>query len=160
MAKVSETGQAVLVANFQELIQHCQNFGGQYNPSVADLQIGNLQVFYANTAQQLTDLHTANAEHRVGVAERMEVYKPLSKLGTRLRNAVKIHDLLPSVKEQIVAFTGKMQGAKKKKTTAAPTTDTNIDANLTPANGGRWRLLRQMAALQRLRWLVRFRLRK
>lgn len=123
MAKISETGYAVSIANFKELVQHCQSFGNNYNPSVPELQLTNLQNYAATAESQLTTANTANASYKDNIAQRAVLYKHLDALATRLRNAIQIYNVLPQVQQQIINFTKKIQGTSTRKKTNTPSLD-------------------------------------
>lgn len=125
MTKNTETGYAVSIANFNELVQHCQSFGTSYNPAIAELRLADLQRYASNAEAQLTTVHAANAAHKDNIAQRAALYKDLNALTTRLRNAVQVYDILPQIQQQVVTFTKKLQGisSRKKATAESPDPD-------------------------------------
>ncbi len=51
MASTSETGHAINVANFEDLISYCIGYGGSYNPVKLALQIVAARASHNGTRQ-------------------------------------------------------------------------------------------------------------
>lgn len=130
MTKNTETGYAVSIANFNELVQYCQSLGASYNPAIAELKLAALQQYASDAEAQLTTVHSASAAYKDNIAQRAELYKDLNALTTRVRNAVQIYDILPQIQQQVVTFTKKLQGisSRKKATAESPDPDATTAA--------------------------------
>lgn len=86
MATVSETGHAVNISNFKQMIDGCAVFGVTYNPSNTDLTIVNMTTKWttADTAHQTLTTAVQNSKNPIN--EREILFEPLDKLVTRTLN--------------------------------------------------------------------------
>jgi len=93
MASTSETGHAKNLANLDALITNVSNFGAIYNPSKAAIKVTALQSYATSCRTSLTGVNTAIAAYGNAVAAREIAYNPVSKLVTRIINALKATDV-------------------------------------------------------------------
>jgi hypothetical protein len=112
MTSTSETGHARNVANFDQLITTVIAFGMQYKPSRPELQIPALQTLATSARTSLNKVDTALPAYKNAVAAREVKFSPLSKLTTRLLNAVKSTSTTGAVDDNVQALVHKIQGAK------------------------------------------------
>lgn len=97
MSTVYETGHAKNAANFQVLIANLVNYGASYNPSKTALQLPNLMALSAAANTAIANLNSLMPNYSIAVAQREEAFAPLSKLSTKLFNALKATDAIEHV---------------------------------------------------------------
>jgi len=112
MASTTETGHAKNFANFQQLHTVCISFGTVYNPSKAALKTAS-QITLIASAQNVTDnLNQKQAQYTDFVNQREQLFKPLSKLITRILNSLKSSDVSDLKIEDIKTITRKLTGQR------------------------------------------------
>jgi hypothetical protein len=99
MANQSETGHAKNVANFETLISVVNGFGAAYNPSKSAIKTTALTSLSTSAKTVMNQVNTAEGQYKIAVANRDVAFEPLSKLATRIINALRASD----VSEQIIA---------------------------------------------------------
>jgi hypothetical protein len=112
MASTSETGHAKNVANFDELISFIKGYGTDYNPSKASIKLTALQTLSINAKNAIDGLNAALPAYTNAVAAREAAFAPLSKLITRVVNALKATDTTYPVVESAKTFARKIQGTR------------------------------------------------
>lgn len=128
MASTSETGHAMNVANFQDLIEFVTGYGVSYNPSKNSLKLPQLIAQKATAEASLADVLNKSTAYNNKVNERSNAFSGLKTLSTRLVNALKTTDATPETIENAKSYNRKMQG---KKTSSAPK---EIDPNAVVPN--------------------------
>lgn len=99
MASISETGHAKNVANFETLISYITAYGTTYNPSRVTIKIPALQTILSNAKASLNAVNAAQPIFSNAVAAQEITFKPLSKLITRVSNALKATDASAQVND-------------------------------------------------------------
>ena len=123
MASTSETGHAINVANFEELISYCIGYGGSYNPVKLALQIVAMQGL-RTTAQGNIQNVNAFAVALINVINaRQLAFEPLKALATRIVNALDATNATNELVKDAKTINRKIQGERKTKATN-PTTPT------------------------------------
>ena len=112
MASTSETGHAKNVANFDELISFATGYGTAYNPSKASIKIPALQALSASAKNAINAVNSAEPAYRNAVSAREAAFVPLSKLVTRLMNALKATDTTVEVDDSAKTLVRKLQGVR------------------------------------------------
>ncbi len=120
MAPTSETGHAKNVANFDELISFVTAYGTVYNPSKASIKLAALQTLSTSARNVINAVNTAQPPYSNAVAAREAAFAPLSKLVTRVMNALRATDTTAQVDDNAKTLVRKIQGtrATPKKTEA------------------------------------------
>ena len=126
MASTSETGHAINVANFEDLISYCIGYGGSYNPVKLALQIVAMQGL-RTTAQGNIQNVNAFAVALINVINaRQLAFDPLKALATRIVNALDATNATDELVKDAKTINRKIQGARKTTaTTPNPTDPTN-----------------------------------
>ncbi|MBS1634599.1 MAG: hypothetical protein JST26_01665 [Bacteroidetes bacterium] len=125
MASTSETGHAINVANFEDLISFCQGFGTAYNPSKASLKIAQLQALLASVKSSMLTVTNSAVAYNGAVSARMQAFEDLRKLTPRLVNALLITDAPPQLIKEAKATKAKILGYRlNKPAVSAKTTRT------------------------------------
>ncbi len=123
MASTSETGHAINVANFEELISYCIGYGGSYNPVKLALQIVAMQGL-RTTAQGNIQTVNAFAVALINVINARQIaFEPLKALATRIVNALDATNATNELVKDAKTINRKIQGERKTKATN-PTTPT------------------------------------
>jgi hypothetical protein len=112
MSSKSETGHSKNVANFEQLIAYVTSYGTTYNPSKASIKLAGLQTLLTNSKNSLSAVYVAQANYSNAVAARDAAFKPLSKLSTRILNAIKATDTTSQVDDNAVTLVRKIQGKR------------------------------------------------
>ncbi len=112
MANQSETGHAKNVANFGTLISVVNGFGAAYNPSKQSITTVELAAKKASADQVMSVLNAALAQSGIATAAREVAFEPLSKLATRILNALKASDTSPQIDDAAQSLVRKIQGKR------------------------------------------------
>ena len=130
MKSVSETGHAKNVANFGEMLSFISGLGTAYKPSWLPISEASLQTMFSDSESCLKKFHIAKSEYKKAIGDRELAFEPLSKLFTRIVNAVNACHADPVTRENVRAIVSVLQGRNKNKSkdnlpTATQTDDTN-----------------------------------
>jgi hypothetical protein len=112
MASTSETGHAKNVANFEDLISFCTGYGATYNPSKASIKLPALNTLFTSAKNSLTAINTALPPSTNAINAREIVFKPLSKLITRVVNSVDASSVPKQVVADVKTIARKLQGKR------------------------------------------------
>ncbi|MEK7263253.1 MAG: hypothetical protein AAB071_01935 [Bacteroidota bacterium] len=89
MSTASETGHAINVANFESLITYCTAYGPIYNPSKNTIKLASLNALLTSAKTALTAHNTVfTQQYENAINARELIFEPLSKLTTRIINAL------------------------------------------------------------------------
>lgn len=123
MASKSETGHAKNAANFELLLTYVSSLGTAYNPARAALKLPAMQTQLTSAKNSISAINAAYPAYANATAAREAAFAPLSKLVTRVGNALKATDASDQVIENAYSFVRKLQGrrASVKKTNGAAT---------------------------------------
>ena len=120
MASTSETGHAKNVTNFNELISFVTGYGTNYNPTKSSIKLTALQALLAEAESSINAVNTALPAYSNTVSAREAAFEPLSKLTTRIMNAVKATDTTTQVDESARTLVRKIQGKRATPKTPEP----------------------------------------
>jgi hypothetical protein len=123
MPSTSETGHAKNVANFEDLISFCNGYGGTYNPSKAAFTIAALQTQFTNAQNAINAVKTAQTAFNNATNNRIEAFKPLKSLATKIINALDATDAAAQTVKDAKTINRKIQGQRA--STPPPTTTTD-----------------------------------
>ena len=112
MASTYETGCIQNVANLETLISYITAYGSAYNPSKTSLTIPELQKILSEAKVSLINVNLALSAHTNAAAARESAFEPLSKLITRVNNALKATDTTTQVDDSAKTIVRKLQGAR------------------------------------------------
>lgn len=122
MSSTSETGHAKTVSNFGTMIMILQAFGTVYNPSKKTLTIESLQLKHKDAEDSVSNLNKVLPAYKKAISQRVEAFDPLSKLMTKVKNAVLLTDASQNMIDNVISVIGKITGtSKSSKKTAQPT---------------------------------------
>lgn len=114
MVSTNETGHQKNVANFDALIAFATGYGASYNPSKAALAIDALKALSDQAKDAINTVSTAEPAYKNAVAAREAAFAPLSKLTTRIINALKATDAAKQVVDDAKSVARKIQGTRAK----------------------------------------------
>ena len=129
MASTSESGHAKNVANFEDLISFCTGYGTTYNPSKNAIKLTQLNTLLTSAKSSLNTVNTSLNPFNNAVNAREIAFAPLSKLVTRVINALDATDATPQVVKDSKTIARKLQGRR-----ATAKIATITDNPLTPEN--------------------------
>ena len=112
MTSNSETGHAKNVANFDQLISFVAGYGATYNPSKAGIKLTALQTIATNAKTAIGAVNATIPAYSNAVSAREVAFKPISKLATRVGNAIKATDTTDQVDESAKTIIRKLQGTR------------------------------------------------
>ena len=115
MASTSETGHAKNIANLETLISFYTAYGTTYNPTKATLKLAALSTLLTNTKAANTSVNAAIPTLKLAIDAREIVFAPLSKLVTRVLNAVEISNVPKQVIDDVKTIARKLQGKRASK---------------------------------------------
>ena len=125
----SETGHAINVANFEDLISICIGFGTAYNPSKNAITITALQAKRTqalNALKSIDDLLPASIN---AINNREIAFNSFESIIRRIKNAVEASDVTAQFIKDVKTITRKLLGTKSK-TKQPENPDTNALENL------------------------------
>ena len=112
MPTTSETGHAKNVANFEALISFCTGYGAAYNPAKASIKLTALSALLTSANASLTAVNTALAPYGAALNAREAAFAPLSKLVTRIINALDASNVSKQVVSDAKTIARKIQGRR------------------------------------------------
>jgi len=112
MAKISETGHAKNVANFESLISVIKGFGSIYNPSRQSIVLAALSTILQNAKNALSLVNSASGRNSIAIAARNDGFKPLSSLATRILNALRSSGSTRQINDAAQSLVRKIQGKR------------------------------------------------
>ena len=112
MPNNSETGHAVNVANFNDLITFVTGYGEAYNPSNNSIKLPALQTLSVEAGAALAGINAAIPAYNAAVAAREILFEPLSKLVTRVMNFLKASGVSAQVYNQVNTVARKVKGTR------------------------------------------------
>jgi len=120
---VQETGHAKNVANFEDLISFCVGYGASYNPSKDSIKLPALNALHAEAKTKLAEVNTAQTPWANAVAAREILFEPLSKLVTRVVNALDASEVPKQVVDNAKTISRKIQGKRATPKNTPPPAD-------------------------------------
>lgn len=112
MAKTSETGYAKNVSNFESLLTSITAFGSSYNPSKDSIKRPALELLLTSAKDAYSEVNTLLSVYSITVDTRETAFEPLSKLITRVNNALKASDSTMQIDESAQTIIRKLQGRR------------------------------------------------
>lgn len=112
MASSTETGHAKNVAHFDELISSALGYGASYNPTKASIKLEALQSVSTTAKNAIGGVNSVFPAYSNAVAAREAAFAPLSKLVTRVLNALKATDSNVRVDDNANTIARKIQGKR------------------------------------------------
>lgn len=112
MASTTETGHAKNVANLDELISFATGYEKDYNPSKPTIKLEALKSLSGSAKKAIAAVNAALPAFSNAVAAREAAFAPLSKLVTRVLNALKATDTTIQVYESARTLVRKIQGRR------------------------------------------------
>ena len=113
MASSSETGHAINVAHFENLISYCTGYGATYNPSKAAIKLAALGTLRTNAQASLVTVTNTNTFFLNGTNTRQVLFAPIKGLATRIVNALSATDATKEMIADAKTINRKIQGARK-----------------------------------------------
>jgi len=112
MANQTETGHAKNVANFGTLITVVNGFGEVYNPSKQSITALSLATLQESAKNVMSEMNNISGAYGIAVANREVAFAPLSKLATRILNALRSSDVAKPIIETAESLVRKIQGKR------------------------------------------------
>ena len=112
MSSTTETGHAINVSNLETLIAFCTAYGTTYNPSKAAIKLTALNTLLASAKTTLTAVNTVLPPYNNAVNAREITFAPLSKLVTRIINALASSNVTIQVVNDAKTIARKIQGKR------------------------------------------------
>ena len=122
MSSKSETGHAVNVANFNELISFVRGYGEAYNPSNEKITLTTLQGIATEAKTAFDTMYATEGPYNNAVAAREVAFDPLSKLVTRVMNMLKVSGVSEEVYDSVLTVARKIRGQRATPKTTTPAT--------------------------------------
>ena len=114
MAKISETGHAINVANFQKVIDFVVGYGAAYNPSKTILKLVNLNTKIDAEKINLAAVITKNTAYNDAINNRVTVFEDIRPLSTRIISALTATDATTEKIDDAKSYNRKIQGKRAK----------------------------------------------
>jgi len=112
MTKTSETGHAKNVYNFESLVSFVIGYGETYKPSRTSIMPRALNELLLSAQNVINAVNAALPAYTTAIAAREVAFLPLSKLVTRVLNALKATDTTEQIDESARALVRKIQGTR------------------------------------------------
>jgi hypothetical protein len=133
MASQSETGHAKNVATFNTIISFCQGYGSQYQPTLAPLEMANLQSLLQAAQNALDDCKKKQLNFNNEVDKRMQTFQALKPLAQKIIAALSVSGATTLSIEGAKTIYRKIQGRRAGKIQATenaiPDTPKNISVS-------------------------------
>jgi hypothetical protein len=130
MPTVSETGHAINVAHFQDVIDFVIGYGATYNPTKTVLKLASLTTKMATETTNLSAVTTENTAFNDAVNDRAIEFSDIRPLSTRILNALSATDASTQKIDDAKTYNRKIQG-KRAKAVPTPTVPPNPTAPTT-----------------------------
>jgi hypothetical protein len=130
MASNVETGHPKNLSNFEALITFCKGYGADYKPSNSSIEIASLQTLYAQAIESLSLLNRTLPAYSKAVERREVAFEPLSKLTTRVINALIASKASTKSVDNAKTHANKLKGTRIGKKTEAPVNPNNPNAKV------------------------------
>ncbi len=115
MTSTTETGHAKNVANFNTLIAHVKSLGAAYNPANSALQLTTLEALALQGHQSIENVNRLQPDYPKAITLRETSFAPLSKLITRVFNALKVSGAPEHVVANAKTIATKIKGSSAAK---------------------------------------------
>ncbi len=115
MSSQYETGHAKNVANLQKLIEQVTVYTN-YNPSVTNLEIANLQTLYTNALAKVNEVEEKRNANKSAIHNRQVAFENLKPTCTRIINQLDILGLSQGTLDQAKSLNRLIQGSKRNTT--------------------------------------------
>ena len=112
MPKQNEAGNAINVANFEDLISFCTGYGAPYNPSKKSLTLPELDNKHLQAKAAMDAVNNALPANTNAINARELVFAPLTKLVTRIPYAVDASDAPANAVADVKTLVRKLQGKR------------------------------------------------
>ena len=112
MASNSESGHAKNVANFVSLNSVINGYGAVYNPSKQSIKVVSMEALAQRADNSLTLVNSALGKNSIAIAARKVAIQPLSKLTTRILNALRASDTSQPIDDAAQSLVRKIQGQR------------------------------------------------
>lgn len=112
MTKTSETGHAKNVANLGTLITVVKGFKAVYNPSKQSITLAALNTLKTTADAAMANVNIVQGAYSTAIAAREVAFEPLSKLSTRILNALRSTDASKAVIKSAESLVRKLQGKR------------------------------------------------
>ena len=107
-----ETGHAKNVANFSTLISIVKGFNATYNPSKPSIALTALTTLKTKADATMTNVNALQGTYSTAIANREKTFDPLSKLTTRVVNALRSTDAPKPAIRSAESIMRKIQGRR------------------------------------------------
>lgn len=112
MSTPSETGHAINVANFEQLISICTRYGTIYNPTKKAIQLSELNALLINAQDSLVETNKATAIYKTTVNARSIAFAPLKKIITKVVASLDATDASQQTVDNAKTIARKLQGRR------------------------------------------------
>lgn len=112
MSKAIETGHAKNVANFETMLTFISGYGAAYNPSYEAIQLINLESKAIESKGAMENVNRLFANYTISTGQRELAFEPLSKLSTRIFNAIKASGVSKQEISNVETNHRKLQGRR------------------------------------------------
>ena len=128
----SETGHAKNVANFEDLISFCTGYGASYNPTKTTIQLSSLVTLHTNSKNAIAEVNTAATPWTNAVSAREITFEPLSKLITRVINALDASEVPKQIVNNAKTIARKIQGKRATPKSSSTSSDPSAPVEENP----------------------------
>jgi len=111
-----ESGHAKNASNFEQLISYCVGYGANYNPSKVSIKVASMNTLLATARTSITNEEDKHNAYKIAIDAREILFAPtvLSKLVTKIMNALKSSDVTEQKIADALTYTRKLQGRRAK----------------------------------------------
>jgi hypothetical protein len=112
MASTSETGHAKNVANLEDLIAFCSNYGALYNPVKDSMKLGELNTLLVSSNGSLQAVRASKSACDNATNLREVTFRPLKKLATKIVNAMAVSHAIKENVDDVKSINMRIQGRR------------------------------------------------
>ena len=112
----SESGHIMNVANFEQLLSSCTGYGANYNPSKAAIKVASMNTLLTSGRTAIANEEDKHNAWKIAVDAREILFAPavLSKLVTKIINALRSSDVTKQKIDDALTYSRKLQGRRAK----------------------------------------------
>jgi phage terminase small subunit len=130
MATTNETGHAKNLESFETLITYCMGYQGDYRPSNPKLEIKAMQALHAQCKESISNLNKILPAYSKAIENREIAFEPLSKLSTKIINALIASKVTSQSVENAKTHVSKLKGSRRVKKTEKSVDPNNPNARV------------------------------
>ena len=147
MASTTETGHAKNVAYLHDLLDFCIGYGSTYAPTKNAFKVPTLQTMETDAQNSIADVLSKKTAFNNNVNLRMQAFKGIKPLSTRIVNALQSTDASAELIKDAKTYNKKIQGTRATKIETPIDPDTPVPNTISTSQQSYDQLIQHFAGL-------------